>query len=146
MQLEGMKELQSSETDTLDQLAAELDEKEKGLYRLQAELDDKVRFSKSRPEERRPAPEVADDRGFERAGPRRERAGEREQEQQERGGDRGGERGGGGGGGFRDREPREGGGFGGRGGGSFRDKDRDRDAGGRGLRSAPAGERRTPAW
>lgn len=148
VQLEGMKELQAGETDTLDELAAELDEKEKSLYKLQAELDDRVRFSKGRPErEDRPPREAGDDRGFERAGPRRER-GEREQQQQERGGEGGDAREGRearGGGSFRDREPREGGGFGGRGGGSFRDRDGARD-GGRGRGPPPQGERRTPAW
>jgi hypothetical protein len=89
-QLEGMKELQASETDTLDELAKELDEKEKSLYKLQAELDDRVRFGKNRGEERRgPPPEAADDRGFERAGPRRARPagpeGGEQQQQQERG-------------------------------------------------------------
>ena len=35
VKLEGLKELEPGETDTLEQLAKELDDKEKALYRLQ---------------------------------------------------------------------------------------------------------------
>lgn len=35
IKLEGLKELEPGETDTLEQLAAELDEREKSLYKLQ---------------------------------------------------------------------------------------------------------------
>lgn len=35
VKLEGLKELEPGETDTLEQLAKELDDKEKALYRMQ---------------------------------------------------------------------------------------------------------------
>ncbi|GBF92139.1 hypothetical protein Rsub_04486 [Raphidocelis subcapitata] len=130
--LEGLKELQAGETDTLQEAEKELDEKEKGLYRLQAELDDRVRFAKNRPEERRPAAAAgAEGEGFERVAARRA-------------GGAGG-RGEGAAGGEKEGAPREqqqqqehGGGPPARGGGSLRDRD---------ARGPPAaaGERRA-AW
>jgi len=101
VKLEGLKELEPGETDTLEQLAKELDDKEKALYRLQAELDDQVKYGKNKPErEDRPRPPPADDRDFEvaRGGRRPARGPRDEQPGGSRSGSRDRE-----GGGFRDR-------------------------------------------
>eukprot|EP00879_Flechtneria_rotunda_P001240 GHRR01001387.1.p1 GENE.GHRR01001387.1~~GHRR01001387.1.p1 ORF type:complete len:544 (+),score=208.12 GHRR01001387.1:96-1727(+) len=83
VRLEGMREITPGETDTIEDLVVELDEREKALYKLQAELDDKVRYSKSRPGRERSstpagrntaAAAAEDDTGFEVVrNPRKER-------------------------------------------------------------------------
>eukprot|EP00775_Hariotina_reticulata_P005461 gene5461-5695_t len=151
VKLEGLKELTPGETDTISELQAELDEREKALYKLQAELDDKVRFSKSRGPERERSIDSAsgraaaaavtadDESGFEVVrNPRRDRPAAPAEGQEGRpegdklgGRDGSGSWGGGrGSGGFNSREergPRSGGPHRGDGGGGTRDSREGRD-------------------